>query len=82
MAIKTNINFKGISIDNSYIRVEFPSCTKDTITFSVRKYVVEDKPFFEESVYTTTYNLEGENPFKQAYLYLKTLPEFQDAVDC
>jgi hypothetical protein len=27
-------------------------------------------------------DMEGENPVKQAYLYLKTLPEFSDATDC
>jgi hypothetical protein len=27
-------------------------------------------------------DLEGPNPIKQAYLHLKTLPEFSDAVDC
>jgi hypothetical protein len=30
----------------------------------------------------TAHGLEGANPIKQAYLYLKTLPEFADAVDC
>ena len=28
------------------------------------------------------YNINGESPIKQAYLYLKTLPEFADAIDC
>lgn len=27
-------------------------------------------------------DLEGPNPIKQAYLHLKTLPEFADAIDC
>jgi hypothetical protein len=27
-------------------------------------------------------DMEGGNFIKQAYLYLKTLPEFADAVDC
>jgi len=31
---------------------------------------------------TTNYDLDGENPIKQAYIHLKTLPEFADAVDC
>jgi len=28
------------------------------------------------------YDLEGENPIKQAYQHLKTLPEFEGAEDC
>lgn len=27
-------------------------------------------------------DLDGPNPIKQAYQFLKTLPEFSDAVDC
>jgi hypothetical protein len=27
-------------------------------------------------------DMDGENPVKQAYIHLKTLPEFADAVDC
>lgn len=83
MAIKVNTKLAtGIRVDGAYCRVEYPSLTKDSLTFHLRKYVAEDKPFFEENIYTASYILEGENPFKQAYLYLKTLPEFQDAIDC
>ena len=28
------------------------------------------------------YDLDGENPIKQAYEYIKTLPEFEGAEDC
>lgn len=83
MAIKINTELAiGLKVDGAYCRVEKLSVTKDTVVFYLRKYVVEDKPFFEQNGYTAPYALEGENPFKQAYLYLKTLPEFQDAIDC
>ena len=32
--------------------------------------------------YEFSVDLEGPHPIKQAYLYLKTLPEFADAIDC
>ena len=35
-----------------------------------------------ETRYSAEYNLDGPNPIKQAYLHLKTLPEFSDAEDC
>ena len=38
-----------------------------TISFKEYKYVMD---------------LEGPNPIKQAYLHLKSLPEFADAMDC
>jgi hypothetical protein len=28
------------------------------------------------------YDINGENPIKQVYIYLKSLPEFAGAVDC
>ena len=35
-----------------------------------------------ERSYSFSANLDGPNFIKQAYLYLKTLPEFSDATDC
>jgi hypothetical protein len=83
MAISKNIELSnGIKVDGAYIRVEYPSVTKDSISFTVRKYVASDKPFFSEDFITAPYTLDGANPFVQAYEYLKSLPEYTDAVDC
>lgn len=83
MAIMKNIELEnGIKVDGAYLRVEFPSVTKDKLTFNLRKYVSTDKPFFAEEVIECKYDIEGDNPFKQAYEYLKTLEEFKDAEDC
>lgn len=42
--------------------------------------------FNEKEIETKYFNfipdLGGDNFIKQAYLYLKTLPEFADAIDC
>jgi len=32
--------------------------------------------------YRFEYSIDGENPIKQAYEYIKTLPEFEGAEDC
>ena len=83
MAIIKNIELEnGIKVDGAYLRVENPSLTKDSLTFSVRKYVEAGKAFFVEEYFTTLYDINGENPFIQAYEYLKTLEEFKDAEDC
>lgn len=82
MAIIKNIELEnGIKVDGAYLKVEFPSVTKDKVTFNLRKYVEAKKPFFSEEIITCDYSINGENPFKQAYEYLKTLEEFKDAED-
>ena len=52
------------------------------MSFNLRKYVSTDLPFFSEDMITCAYNIEGSNPYAQAYEYLKTLDEYSDAVDC
>ena len=82
MAIIKNVELEnGIKVDGAYIRVESPSITKGKIIFTARKYVSIDKPFFAEEVIECEYDIEGDNPFKQGYDYLKTLDEFKDAKD-
>lgn len=83
MAIKKDINLEtGINIDGAYCRVENITIDKQTVSFNLRKYVDTVLPFFNEAYYSTSYNIKGENPYVQAYEYLKTLEEFKDAKDC
>jgi hypothetical protein len=74
----------GISVPDAYCRIEAVSLVnKNTISFHLRSYAVaEGFPFFTEQILSCDYNLDDPNPIKQAYEYLKTLPEFSDAVDC
>ena len=74
MAIRNNIDFyNGIKVEEAYLRVEFPSINKDSMSFNLRKYVSTDLPFFSEDIITCAYDIEGKNPYAQAYEYLKTL---------
>lgn len=83
MAIIKNVNLgNGIKVDSAYLRVENITLDKTSMTFNVRKYVDKTKSFFSEYYLTCPYNIDGENPFKQAYEYLKTLEEFKDSEDC
>ncbi len=81
---KTTKTGWGIEVKAAYSRIENIIITaKDKITFHVRSYVSNEAvPFFTEDVFGCEYDINGENPIKQAYLYLKTLPEFSDATDC
>jgi len=80
---KTVTTVHGFEAVNAYHRVEAVSLTsKEQISFHIRSYTSVDKPFFEESVLSCAYALDGENPIKQAYKHVKTLPEFAGATDC
>jgi hypothetical protein len=85
MAFTQTINTGwGITVPNAYCRVEAVSLiAKDNISFHLRSYAEpEDKPFFKEQIFTCSYDIDGPNPIKQAYLHLKCLFEFTDATDC
>jgi hypothetical protein len=84
MALKKNIDSQfGITINNAYIRVENVSFDKSkTMMFFVRTYAKQNFPSLFEQQIVLPYNMEGSNPYVQAYEHLKTLPEFTGAVDC
>lgn len=83
MALKktAETNF-GFNIPNAYHRVENIKLRKTSIDFQVLVYVDSEKNAFEYKNYSCGYDLEGDNPIKQAYEHLKTLPEFEGATDC
>ena len=83
MALQHNVTTaSGIEIGAAYSRVEsIRLLNKNEIEFSLRSYVRADLPFFMETPYTFSYDIAGENPIKQAYEHLKTLPEFAGAAD-
>jgi hypothetical protein len=84
MAIKkTVITQQGFNAADAYHRVEGVHVGKDAITFQVKSYKDNSGVVhFENASFNCEYNLNGDNPIKQAYQHLKTLPEFTDAIDC
>lgn len=97
MALKKSIVTDAlVSVENAYHRVEgIVHPTKDTMKFHLRSYVlkgftdeeevVNEQPhdlFFHEQVYACEFDINGSTAWIQAYTYLKSLPEFSDAVDC
>jgi hypothetical protein len=72
------------TIPSAYYKVTSVTIeSKIAMTVFVRVFANKDCPSAVlETRYSGEYNLGGPNPIKQAYLHLKSLPEFADAVDC
>jgi hypothetical protein len=77
-------NFEeSITFVNTYIRVEQVSANRIGSSADVIIYRKKDGQQLIRKSYPFTAHLEpGENHLKQAYEYLKTLPEFANATDC
>jgi hypothetical protein len=86
MALTKNTNIKiygvDVNFDSSYIKINSISGNKKSMAAFVETLSKVDGCLIESKQYSFDYDLNGENPIKQAYLHLKTLPEFADAVDC
>lgn len=80
---KTVITQHGFTANDAYHRVESVTVVnKNQIDFLVKSYAETDKPAFAEALYCAAYDLDGDNPIKQAYIALKATPDFADAIDC
>jgi hypothetical protein len=84
MAIQSLIKTEfGLDLPAAYIRIGSTSTTsKEVLIFSAYIFADSNYPAISQRQYVCSLDLDGPNPIKQAYLYLKTLPEFADAVDC
>ena len=80
---KTVTTIQALLAENAYHRVEGVQLdSKNSMCFCLRSYAIPTKPFFAEELMRCAYDIDGENPFKQAYLYVKSLEAFKDAKDC
>jgi hypothetical protein len=84
MAIQlTTITPQGFTATDAYHRVENLSIqNKDSVSFLLCSYKDKADFSFKQLPLAAPYDLTGSNPFEQAYQFLKSLPEFSDAVDC
>lgn len=85
MALQKTVTTRaGVTVPNAYIRVgRCEIVNKTLLGFSVDYFANESESFvFDAAPQFCEYDINGENPIKQAYVYLKTLPEFANAVDC
>lgn len=84
MALKKTITIFGdIEVKNAYLRVENVSIFEKTkLVFSIVGRKTAESQIISSSSYNSEYDIDGENPIKQAYIHAKSLPEYSDAIDC
>ena len=87
MAIKKTVvlqtNFgEQSTIPDCYIKVSTVSANKKQINASVLFMKEPNGKILKVEGFEFSSNLDGPNFIKQAYEYLKTLPEFVDSIDC
>lgn len=87
MALQKNLtlvnNFGEDSVfKNAYIRVVEVSATKRSCNATLHFCKEKDGVVLQTKQYAFDVNLDGGNFIKQAYDYLKTSPDFADAIDC
>jgi len=82
MALQKDIEYKGLQITNCYFKVWCLNLNKNEMSFGLSYHKDAESPMIYSVTHSCAYTLDGDNPWIQAYNYLKTLPEFSDAVDC
>lgn len=82
MALQKTIIFKGISVGNAYLKIQSFNGSKELLKFDLATHSKAGEQALTVSSFEIPYNIAGENPIKQAYAHLKTLPEFAGATDC
>lgn len=84
MALQKTIELQnGLIVQDAYNKVvNVGLIGKDRLRFDVTSHVASDKNAFSSKGYDCSYKLEGQNPIKQAYEFIKSLPEFAGSVDC
>jgi hypothetical protein len=85
MALKQTIK----AVDNFGVEVEIPNVYIKIETLDLNKIsgkanlsYKSNSNLIKYNQVQFEYNINGDNPIKQAYLHIKSLPEFADAVDC
>jgi hypothetical protein len=82
MALQQTLSHLGFSLPSAYLKVSTYTGNKHMLSFSLDVKATQGSAPLTTKVYSCQYDLDGPSPLKQAYLHLKTLPEFSDAVDC
>ena len=77
----TNFGTKALFPD-AYIRIEKITGNKESLESNINFYTKRGGQLIKTEYANFTPELDGDNFIKQAYLHLKTLPEFADAIDC
>lgn len=79
--IKADNFGKDVELD-CYIKVSAVNATKDECLASVAFMENATGRLYFGETYKFQIDMNGDNPLRQAYKHLKTLPEFAGATDC
>jgi hypothetical protein len=82
VTLQARTQFGEIEVPDCYVRVSDVEVSKAEAGARVVFLKAADGGILQESHHVFPYDIEGDNPIKQAYLHLKTLPEFEGAEDC
>lgn len=83
MAIQVDVTTpSGIEVKGAYCRVCEVSITKSYVVFTLQQFADAKKAPFAERRMSAAYELNGPNPYVQAYDHIKSMPEFVGAMDC
>jgi hypothetical protein len=92
MAFTKNITLNnGIQLENAYCKIRHIDGNKNFIIVSVEAYLnkdIADRCYEDNSLFLKVWNYKIENiditqnMWEQCYTYLKTLPEWSDAINC
>lgn len=74
-----NLNFLNKVVTDSLGQTQG---TGKSLTFSVEIYKAKDSTLLQTKYFVMTPTLDNTSLLEQAYTYLKSLPEFQNATDC
>lgn len=89
MAISKNIILNnGLTVENAYIRIDTINGYKGGLDISVNSYIsqidfIGGKEYLDQKIYNFIPNIEdnASNFIKQGYEYLKSLEEYNGAID-
>jgi hypothetical protein len=77
-----DISGKAVTFSSAYVKVTSIQGTKDSIVACFEFRPNADGVAFAWGASSFVPSLDGDNFIRQAYLHLKTLPEFANATDC
>jgi hypothetical protein len=82
-SLKLTSNFGDeVYFNNPYIKIESLTGNKNQILIEVVIYKEVNQQSVDRKYYPFTPSLDGKNFIAQGYMYLKTLPQFENAIDC
>jgi galactose mutarotase-like enzyme len=85
MAIQKSVTTQhGLVANNAYHKVENVTIRNKTqMEFNVKVFSSKEQSLpFEMLAFSCAYDMQGDNPLRQAYTYVKTLPDFAGSTDC